>query len=64
MARKKVYWIGLLAVARRACRYWLRWRGYLPDDLDPRIKAAFDAMVIACELLIAYDKTHARGKGN
>lgn len=63
MARKKVYWPGLLRVAKLACKYWKKWRPYLPNDLPPEVKVAFDAMQVACDLLILYDRNNPRGKG-
>jgi hypothetical protein len=59
----KVYWVGLLYVVRKACVYYQRWQAYLPADMPPDVKAAYPYIEAACAALIAYDKSHARGRG-
>lgn len=60
--RKRVYWITLVQLVYKLCRYWVRYKGKMPDDLPDSIKVALDALELICEALLAYDKIRPRGK--
>jgi hypothetical protein len=61
--RKRVWWVGLLKVIRKACRYIVANRAKLPPDLPAEVTAAFAAIIAACAALEAYDRSHPRGEG-
>lgn len=59
--RARVYWIGLITVLRAVCKYYDKWKDYLPDDLPPAATAAVIACDTACAALRAYDLAKKRG---
>jgi hypothetical protein len=58
----RVYWVGLLLIVRKLCKYWLRYGGKMPSDLPASVSTAMTAVTIACTALEAYDLATANGK--
>jgi hypothetical protein len=63
MGLKKVYWIQLVNLVVHLCRYWQKHKAQMPTDLPANVKTALDALTLACDALLLYDKQKARGEG-
>jgi len=61
MGLRKLYWPQLVMLVHRLCRYYTRYKPFLPADLPPAAIIALDALEAACDLLIAYDIARKRG---
>lgn len=55
------YWPQLVKLAVVLARYYTLHRTSLPSDLPDEAVTALDALVIAADLLILYDKSKAGG---
>jgi len=60
---KKVYWIQMYALTLALCRFLQVNRGKVPPDLSSTANTLYTAVDSACQILEAYDKVHARGRG-
>jgi len=58
---KRVYWVGLLILVRKLCKYWARYGGKMPSDLPVGVATAMVALQAACLLLEAYDNLNVPG---
>lgn len=60
---KRVFWVGLKIVLKKACKYIMKWEQELPETLPQPVRDAFPYIMAACAAIVAYDKATARGSG-
>jgi hypothetical protein len=61
MGLKRQYWSGLLKAMMTVCRYYGRYRTFLPTDIPPAVHTACAAICAATEVLYQYDLEHQGG---
>jgi len=61
MGLKHVYWITLIKMIIRLCKYYDKWKAKLPADLPDDVKALLLILDAACLAAIIYDRNRPRG---
>lgn len=59
----RVWWVQLLSTVKYLCRYLLSHKAQLPSELIGPANTFYAALTVFCDILIAYDNAHSRGKG-
>ena len=59
---QRVYWVGLLLIVKKLCKYWLRYSAKMPSDLPAAVATAMPYITLACQALELYDLTNTPGQ--